>query len=798
MAGGDRGESPDEVFLDPAVSDVGSAASSILSHRDEFADAEGGEAGNTDSDSHSLSAEIDAALARAGGTTVDPWLAGSGGYSPGGTVVVPRESGSGEGERAIAVGRPFKKQASKSLDELTLQLTLNGSEAVRRSEADRAAFEVQLEQERWQHRISLERERAKNAESLAALRQEMDRKLLTHYDMSKDLQALKKSLADFELSEKNYDELRTRKVEALSLREFILLKTYEKQASLRKQLVQLEREKEAATTDKLDTQLRLERAEAGLARTEQGRLGARNDYERLQKQSSAEIAQLNSELQKLLHSKAATDAKAENLQALHHSAARSEEDVRSLKAERGLLQDNNRQLLLENTRLSEKHHDLELKLALLSNDELPGVRRELHACQMQNEKLEQDLQHATTKLIACREKKDQLAAKVEQEKQQDSYDAQAKVDAQVKSLQERMDADVTKMRGNLMELHAKECSILKERNEHTQREKDSLERKLADVEHEKAELQITLAEVRNRLSNEITELKGMSRLRHFEVEKYSLSYEETLQSLSAATEENGVLKEKVDLLRKEYYELEVRLQKEHSRTQAENVSLKEQLRCYTEMEQELSGALREIAEGGAEAAGGGKMASGDRLGLGSLDKMKTSVEDALLLGTTLAGAPSQARRRIQESLVLAQQLQRKGREVAALRGELEVERGKVQELEKQRALADQSAEWRDEPRHYLVAQLREKEAMVLDLRRSQDLLEKEYEALKEKHLELQERSTEMEADLKSVLTQREQLEFLKQDALPLMNTTTAGRKSKSQSNLPPKVAWFDSLLTAGR
>eukprot|EP00392_Amoebophrya_sp_AT5.2_P014480 g14629.t1 len=412
MAGGDRGESPDEVFLDPAVSDVGSAASSILSHRDEFADAEGGEAGNTDSDSHSLSAEIDAALARAGGTTVDPWLAGSGGYSPGGTVVVPRESGSGEGERAIAVGRPFKKQASKSLDELTLQLTLNGSEAVRRSEADRAAFEVQLEQERWQHRISLERERAKNAESLAALRQEMDRKLLTHYDMSKDLQALKKSLADFELSsEKNYDELRTRKVEALSLREFILLKTYEKQASLRKQLVQLEREKEAATTDKLDTQLRLERAEAGLARTEQGRLGARNDYERLQKQSSAEIAQLNSELQKLLHSKAATDAKAENLQALHHS---------------------------------------DLKLALLSNDELPGVRRELHACQMQNEKLEQDLQHATTKLIACREKKDQLAAKVEQEKQQDSYDAQAKVDAQVKSLQERMDADVTKMRGNLM------------------------------------------------------------------------------------------------------------------------------------------------------------------------------------------------------------------------------------------------------------------------------------------------------------------------------------------------------------
>ena len=101
----------------------------------------------------------------------------------------------------------------------------------------------------------------------------------------------------------------------------------------------------------------------------------------------------------------------------------------------------------------------------------------------------------------------------------------------------------------------------------------------------------------------------------------------------------------------------------------------------------------------------------------------------------------QARRRIQESLVLAQQLQRKGREVAALKGELEVEKARIAELEKARSLAEQSAEWRDEPRHYLVSQLREKEAMILDLRRSQDLLEREYEGLKGKHLELQERST---------------------------------------------------------
>ena len=69
-----------------------------------------------------------------------------------------------------------------------------------RSEVDRTALEVQLEHQKWVHRNELEKERKMHAEAVAMLKHEMDRKLLTHYDMAKDLQSIKVSLGDFNLS----------------------------------------------------------------------------------------------------------------------------------------------------------------------------------------------------------------------------------------------------------------------------------------------------------------------------------------------------------------------------------------------------------------------------------------------------------------------------------------------------------------------------------------------------------------------------------------------------------------------
>jgi len=300
--------------------------------------------------------------------------------------------------------------------------------------------------------------------------------------------------------------------------------------------------------------------------------------------------------------------------------------------------------------------------------------------------------------------------------------------------------------------------MLKERVDFVERERERQQQRADDEEQRRQELQLEVTELRSRLSHDITELKGVNRLKQFELEKYSTSYEETLKQLSDTEGKNATLSDKVELLKKEYYELESRLKQEQADIRAQNVSLKEQLQGYYDMEIELNSAIRDISE--------------NRTGSNLVPE---SVEDALLLGTTLGSAPSNTRKRIQENLVLAQQLQRKGKDLADAKAEVALLQTKLDDALKERDVAQQAAVWRDEPRHYLVESLKEKESELVDTRRDKLIWEKEYGALQEKHKALQQRCRDMEVDLKAILAHRDQVNLLKNEVL---------RESK-RSIMPP-------------
>ena len=132
----------------------------------------GGSTGGGDfdsTDSASLSAEIDAALAK-----VD------------------------SANDGVHLG--LGKSTSKQTKDLELRLELKPEDAIIGHEVDHAALEVQLEHQKWAHQRVLEKERKSANEALASLKQEMDRKLLTHFDTAKDLQAVKASLGELNLS----------------------------------------------------------------------------------------------------------------------------------------------------------------------------------------------------------------------------------------------------------------------------------------------------------------------------------------------------------------------------------------------------------------------------------------------------------------------------------------------------------------------------------------------------------------------------------------------------------------------
>merc|ERR1719253_1902399 len=105
-----------------------------------------------------------------------------------------------------------------------------------------------------------------------------------------------------------------------------------------------------------------------------------------------------------------------------------------------------------------------------------------------------------------------------------------------------------------------------------------LQRRLEEEEHAHQKLQLSAARVKAELQAEVTELSGALKLRAFETERAVMTHEEVSSMRSRLEVENEQLRQQVDVLRKEYYTLEVEHRGASAADRAELASLREQLR----------------------------------------------------------------------------------------------------------------------------------------------------------------------------------------------------------------------------
>lgn len=274
-----------------------------------------------------------------------------------------------------------------------------------------------------------------------------------------------------------------------------------------------------------------------------------------------------------------------------------------------------------------------------------------------------------------------------------------------------------------------------------------LQRRLEDEEQAHQALQLSASRVRAELQNEITELCGTLKLRAFETERAALTMEEVSASRQKFAAENEQLKAKVDVLRKEYYELDLKHREGLASEHWELNSLREQLRGYVEVEKELDAAIRAAAEGPLAAGRGA-------------EAQPRSIDEALLIGTTLASAPTSAQRRIQQSLLLAQEVQRRAREAAAAKSALKEAQEEVVRLREDTETLRAEVRYSSEPQAYLLESLRRREGEVLGLKRELRARNVEVEQARQQVEHAVTAREQVEEDLKKLLAQREHLATL--------------------------------------
>ena len=365
-----------------------------------------------------------------------------------------------------------------------------------------------------------------------------------------------------------------------------------------------------------------------------------------------------------------------------------------------------------------------------------------------------------SKVDGLREKKRELVRKAELEHVNTTQEVRDQVNAEIRRFQEKAQADIEAVRSSLTALHQKEVSMLQERVNIAEERCLGLQSRLDNEEQAHQALQLSASRVRAELQNEITELTGSLKLRVFEIERASLTHEEVSSARQKLDAENEALKKQVDTLRKEFYNLELQYREGRASERAELASLREQMKGYLALERDLDAAIAGCADA--------PLAS-------SVD-----AQEALLIGTTLGSAPASAQRRIQQSLLLAQELQRRSRELRQQTAASEEAQKEISRLKQELDMAQLQARatGSSEPQAYLQNSLRECQAEVSRVKLELKSCKQELVLAQQRAEGAQRARLQVEEDMRKLLSSRDFLQQLKQEMDSLKQTSLVPLKQQ--------------------
>ena len=241
-----------------------------------------------------------------------------------------------------------------------------------------------------------------------------------------------------------------------------------------------------------------------------------------------------------------------------------------------------------------------------------------------------------------------------------------------------------------------------------------MEQELKDKNVEYEELLIEHRTFQKRLNEESSTLKLELRFKADEVTRMTSLYEEHLQKYKESQIELQTLHDKQDVIKSEYYKLESNSKQGQSDIKAENAMLKERLKNYEQIEKELDQAIMQASTG----EGGSELSQA--------------------LAATITQAPTTAKRRIHQSLMLSNKLLTKQKELDETNKGLKECKEKVEQQEEEIKMYKRISEKTNQPYSYLASGIekaekelyladkenKNKEQVILNLKKEIEVLRK--------------------------------------------------------------------------
>ena len=215
---------------------------------------------------------------------------------------------------------------------------------------------------------------------------------------------------------------------------------------------------------------------------------------------------------------------------------------------------------------------------------------------------------------------------------------------EVNDLKSRYTKDLEMMKSNLTEVYETKTEHLIERRDELEIRNAKLEKQLQDRRSSYDELLTEFRQMQKTTDEEIGHLRIASRAKDNEVQRVTHLFEDNMVLVKETKMESEALKAKIEVLKSEFYMVEADARKGSAEIRAELAVTKERLGNYELIEKELDQAIMHVA------------------GDSSVEEDGTNAIGNALI-QTITAAPTTAKRRIQQSLLLANRLQTKQKEL---------------------------------------------------------------------------------------------------------------------------------------
>jgi chromosome segregation ATPase len=369
----------------------------------------------------------------------------------------------------------------------------------------------------------------------------------------------------------------------------------------------------------------------------------------------------------------------------------------------------------------------------------------------------QSIERLEVKNGELKRQKDELVDKLVKVREEHQQSYEEKLSAELNRLQSRTTADLESIRRTQKEAFEREISGLKEAREHAIAEAERQRTAAESTREDLTALQEEHRRLQSTLETERSDSRNALKLKSFEHDRLSLTYEECLSDLRKLKIEHEVLGKKCSLVKQELFTLQSDSQKSINDLENQNKNLTEKLSMYQQLEYELDmailGAGGLAADGGEDGAAGGSGPVGAKAGVRGIHAILES------LGSNI---PTANKRRMKQSILLAQQLVEKQKQIDVLTKELAHYKERNAELDAELDASRRALACTSQPHSYLITALQAKES---DLASANRALEQAQQRLAEREKDLArciDAKAAVEADMHKLLAGRQAVDGIKQ------------------------------------